>query len=88
MRKEELVCEKRLCDEMKREINVKYFILSKEVNPESDCEEWGIGIETENDREVIKYISPDYNKVTDIIKMMIKYDVTPVSVCDVMSDLV
>jgi len=87
MRKEELVCEKRLYDEMKREINVKYFILSKELNTESNSYEWGIKIETENDRKITEYISPDYNKVADIIGIMSEYGVTPISMYDILSDL-
>ena len=80
--------DKTIKDENGNHISLKYYILKCEANPETNKEEWGIKIESEDESKEIKHLTPDYNQAKIIIALLADNDVTPVSMIDVVSDMI
>ena len=79
--------EKIITDETGKSLLLRYYIIKSKLNPETNREEWGIKIESDKEIKEIRYLTPDYNQAKIIIALLADNDVTPVSLLDVVGDM-
>ena len=82
MRKEQIMCSAEVSDS-----RVNYFILEKELNECTGKYEWGIKIAMNNESESVSYFSDNYERVEEVIDILSRNKVTPISFFEVMDDI-
>lgn len=74
-------------------MNLFYYILKKEFNSSTQSKEWGIKVEIKEDGEVkdmssVEFVTPIKDEIINLVNIISKYDVTPISLRDVLHDII